>query len=172
MTTDRIPTRVLAYGSFALVVFGMLLTVVAQCSANANARAAVPAAVCDWDDEFASALGPLGEDPADWTVAAELKGGASGLTHPATVTASVSRQTPCGLVQGAVAHEWMHLQTLRAWGPDAAREAYRADPDRLERLADCGARFLGATYTPYLDQTGPCTPAEVAEARSLMGKVR
>lgn len=84
----------------------------------------------------------------------------------------ISPQAPCEIVADIVRHEWMHLQQRRHHG---SPRAYYGEQERVERIADCGSKLLGSTWTPYLDPEhyayiGECGVADLVEAMVLIGR--
>ncbi len=112
-----------------------------------------------------------GEDPPDWTITPDADGPGAAWVDLETRTATVSRVVPCRHVRGVVTHEWLHLLQSRVYGAAVAVAEYRAHPDEMELVADCGALLLGSGYTPYVRRRGGCGAAELAEAVRLIAAV-
>ncbi|GAA5111357.1 hypothetical protein [Haloechinothrix salitolerans] len=129
---------------------------------------------CDWQREYTGTIAALGADPARFRVSEDTR--LYGRVRFDERLALINPTTPCRFVADTVRHEWMHLQQARAYGDaDGVRDRY-GTRDHTERVADCGARILGSTTTPYVDAdfahtamyVGPCRPTDIREARHLI----
>jgi hypothetical protein len=143
-----------------LIVLGLVLLVL-QAPPEQPADLPQPAsrtagAVCNWDREYHSTLAALGEDEADWQVI-PLPLGRGGQALMDQGRAEIDPDVACVDLSSLVKHEWVHLQQARMYGGQHAAVEFYGSYEQLEIAADCGARMLGATYTPYLADTDSCT---------------
>lgn len=91
---------------------------------------------------------------ARWLVVEDLA--AYGITSLRTSTVYLSPRIPRRLLYSVVAHEWGHVISTRAYNGDlvASQRAFKrwfggSTRTALERVADCIALVLGATWTYY-----------------------
>jgi hypothetical protein len=131
-----------------------------------------PAAVagtpsCDLAEAMNARLDQLGRGGYGWSVEPAPINDANGsaYTNWGTQRVVLSSKLPCSLVDTAVDHELIHV-----WQGNKFPDVIGAYGDMsVERVADCGAMLLGATWTPYIDADGRgCDAAELIEARSLV----
>lgn len=125
------------------------------------------APACDWDTEYHETLAELGEDEAAWRVA-PLVPGRGGQTWMDERRVDIAPTVGCADVSSIIRHELVHLQQVRVYGSHQAVLAYYGSDEQLELAADCGALFLGATYSPYLGASPRCPAGLVRNALFLI----
>lgn len=141
-------------------------TAVAQAPPDSTAAAPEQAESCSWLKQYRSTLVELGETGRVWFID-DPRGDYVGYAY-AEGYVEISPRAPCWLVDDVVRHEWMHLQMIATPG----------DQPHDELVADCGARLLGADYTPYLDRArrrgmgDRCSGTIRAIARELIADAR
>lgn len=149
------------------VVVGLALGTFLPGPPDVSVAAQPAAAPCDWWHEYDTTLAELGESAADWRVAS-LALGRGGQTLMDQRRAEVDPDVWCGDLPSVMTHEWMHLQQVRVYGSYQAAVVYYGGAEGMELAADCGARLLGATYTPYLDAVPDCPDGLRRNARFLV----
>lgn len=141
-------------------------TAVAQAPPEPAEPRSKQAESCSWLKQYRSTLAELGETGRVWFID-DPRGDYVAYTY-AEGYVEISPRTPCWLVDDVVRHEWMHLQMI----------AMPGDQPHDELVADCGARLLGADYTPYLDRArrrgmgDRCSGTIRAIARQLIDRAR
>lgn len=137
------------------------------------------AAPCVWDNELRNTIAAIGADPDLFVVTAEHVD-AYGVVLFDEGIARIDPTTPCRFVADTVRHEWLHVLQAQRYGDKAGVYERYGDKATFEKVAECGARMLGSATTPRIDDdyadtplyVGPCTDADMGEARELIGGAR
>jgi hypothetical protein len=122
----------------------------------ASAPAAKPSG-CDWMSEYSRTKAQY---PASWTIGDR---GAWGTTSTGDGGVFIAARTPCRYVRSVMLHEYVHVRQHAVYGRGMA--AALAGYGGMEKVADCGAKMLGATWTNY---TQTCTAKMNAAAAAVL----